>query len=74
MNWQTLKVMECPRCGSPLKEGMLGYKCSQEQTRTCRFQISYEKFSEVVKDLYQPKAPILYDPDAVDRTGWDLRD
>ena len=71
MDWETLKTMHCPRCGSKLQDGKIGYVCKQETTQVCRFQISYERFQEVVRDMYKPKKKILYDPDAIDRSDWE---
>jgi len=54
MNWDALKNMACPKCGSSLDEaGNAMYACVRN---TCDFRITKKRFDEVVESLYKPKA------------------
>lgn len=55
LNWKNLKIMACPICTGKLVEAPMGYKCSHDVGYIpCMFRISYERFNQIVKDLYQP--------------------
>lgn len=57
LNWDNLKNMACPKCMGKLTEAGMGYKCSHDIGYIpCTFRISYERFNQIVKDLYQPTA------------------
>lgn len=64
MQWDNFKTMQCPACSGQLKDQGPGYCCS------CGFCISYERFQTLIKDMYKPQRGRKYDPDAVDRSGW----
>jgi hypothetical protein len=68
MNWANLKEMNCPSCASKLKDAPIGYRCTNE---TCDFRIGFEKFRQVVNNLYSGKKDRIYNPDSVDRSDWD---
>lgn len=64
MKWANLKEMKCPKCSSSsLTDSGMGYKCGN-----CDFYISYERFREVINNMYSRGRH--YDPDAVDRSDW----
>jgi ribosomal protein S27AE len=50
MQWENLKSMKCPKCAGKIAESKFGYTCG-----ACGFYISYEKFQEMIKKLYQKK-------------------
>lgn len=53
MQWSNLKKVQCPRCASKLTDTKaFGYKCTDEH---CGYYISYEKFREVIDNLYKQR-------------------
>lgn len=58
--------MKCPACAGKLEEGGMGYKCTK-----CQFFVGYERFQELINKMMMPKKQ-LYDPDKVDRSGWEI--
>lgn len=66
MDWNKLQEMRCPACAKKLEEVGLGYQCTE-----CTFFVGYERFQKLINDMLMPKK-VLYDPDKVDRSGWEL--
>ncbi len=56
MNWNRLKDMMCPSCQGTLivKKGFFQYyHCS----KNCGFNVSSERFDEILENLYRGKKP-----------------
>lgn len=68
MNWGNLKFVECPKCGHTLTSAPLGYRCTNSD---CEFRISHDKFQSVVNNMYKEGKRMKYDPETIDRSGWE---
>jgi hypothetical protein len=53
MKWENLKKMLCPKCGAHLIN--YGNKIIHEALPPCDFRISFDKFNQVVNNLYNKK-------------------
>lgn len=57
MIWSRLKSYECPRCKNQLgrNEFTEEHICAK-----CHFRISFERFDDIVNDIYKPRASDSY--------------
>ncbi len=62
MNWKNLKDTKCPSCKSLLVDypSSRMYKCP-----TGDFSIGYDKFNQVVNNLYKPKKDYVIQTDGI---------
>lgn len=67
MDWSKLQTMKCPKCSSKIEDVGMGYRCKGD----CDFFVGYERFQKLINDMMMPKKT-LYDPDKVDRSGWEI--
>ncbi len=54
MKWNNLKNFKCPACSNILDNQVTRYVCL-----SCHYQISKERFDEIVSGMYAPKKKVF---------------
>lgn len=57
MIWKRLKDYECPRCKMQLYDNTF---TEEHICKKCGFRISYERFNDIVNDIYKPRPSDAY--------------